>query len=272
MMQMPINNRQPTDHMPQSWQRLLNFRWVVLNLLFAFYLLFLQPLLLRRLSGVITRHRTDWPLAVLLVSVQVIELLGMALKKSELRRRLLLHGEPASTQGWSFLIWIVHITLNVILLMTALQALGIPVAHAETNSTAQIALMIGFTFVIFKELGILFWWLSLGKAPADAEVPPPPHALQPAASDLLLLAYSAVAFTSLWDWTAATTPIHTANLFITGVEYMAASLMFLIAFTASRGLLLIEEISAIRNQQQVTLHILAISVNLVIALWTLSRI
>jgi hypothetical protein len=266
MMQMPLHDPNPSDQIPYSWQKLLNYRWVVLNLLFTLYLLFLQPLLLRRLSGVITRHRTDWPLAVLLMGVQLIELAGMALKAPDLR------GKAASTRGWSFLIWIVHITLNVILLMTAMQALGIPISQAKTNSSVQTALMIGFTLVIFKELGVLFWWLNLGDAQANTTILPPSHPLQPAVSDLLLLAYSAVAFTSLWDWTAATTPIHTSNLFIAGVEYMAASLLFLIAFTASRGLLFIEEISAIRNQQQATLHILAISVNLVIALWLLPRI
>jgi hypothetical protein len=221
---------------------------------------------------VITRHRIDWPLAVLLLGVQFIELAGMALKAPDLRRRLHRHDKIASTRGWSFLIWIVHVTLNVILLMTAMQALGIPIAQAETIPSAQTALMIGFTLVIFKELGILFWWLNLDIVPTGAEISSIPHPLHPAMADLLLLAYSAIAFTSLWDWTAATTPIHITNLVSAGVEYLAGSLLFLITFAASRGLLLLEEISAIRNRQQITFHILTVIVNLLAALWLIPRI
>jgi hypothetical protein len=83
--------------------RLLRFRFFWLNLLFVGYLWLLQPAVLQRLFASSQGSRPDWLMGGILLGIQVIEVVGLLLKRPVgCQRQLEL--PPAAirnTHGWS---------------------------------------------------------------------------------------------------------------------------------------------------------------------------
>ncbi len=239
---------------------LLQNRTIPLNILFAGYLVFLQPLLLQRLQATGGYQSFDPLVGGMLIVLQLVELAGVFLKlpvatylsHHHFNNKLMKNPNLAAAAiGCILFPWIFHLLIAVFLGSLALDVL-IP-----SESTRDLAAVIGIFVIIFKETAFIALNNPvIGTANPTQPVPPnnplltartapglftPPEqitlslALRDLLGDLLLLLYSAGCYTVLWD----------ANPFFTGSAWgldLFALIYFVIVYISIRSIYFMQDI------------------------------
>lgn len=214
-------------------QRFLVFyRTLLLNLLFVGYLVFLHPLLLQRVQATDDFRFADPFLGGLLLSLQLFELAGVYLKHPA--SVYYFHHYPARgpAQGSTLqqlgvagfvLAVVLHLALSSLLALLAAHLLGVPMGD-DAGFLPGLALVTLVFVVIAKEaVFIVAWYNPFAGTAVSLQQRPPGDAITTLApltlggplvvperltlgamlrdllGDLLLLVFSAVGYTVLWD-------------------------------------------------------------------------
>lgn len=226
------------------FQDILHKRGILFNLLFFVYLLFFQPLLLRRVSWVIERGQTDFWLGMLMITVSILETFGIFWKTPAVAQRLkqakrLGEADDAGF-GFIFLVWIFHTVIAVSLMMMAFNAFGI----WRTGQTDEIngwamGIMVA---VIIKEIVILVFWIDQFTTSAEENKLTKTNLFNREIwGDIALFLFGAVAFTSIWEFIASNTPIDGGHIIYILIQYALAVLLCLMFFLPIRSLFIFEE-------------------------------
>ncbi len=186
------------------------YRTLLLNLIFAAYLVFLQPTVLQRLEATKGYRSADPLMGVLLLALPLLEVGGVYLKHpasayyfhhctaKRLRDDPMVGGVGV---GIFLCAVILHLGMSVFLAIMAFQVLG--VRTGEGGALLPLIGLTGFIFlVIFKEvLFMVLWYNPFGGSTDPPAQLTPKLLLRDGLGDLLLLIFSAVGYTALWDAT-----------------------------------------------------------------------
>jgi hypothetical protein len=216
---------------------LFRFRGILFNLLFLGYLALLQPLVLRRLDGVLERGAVDPLLGVLLLVVPWLELAGLYLKAPVVLARLRTNSARWPTT-LPIVVWMAHLVLNIMLLV------GFACFGVNSGDDPPLWGVLLMAAVVIKELFFLLYWtlkVEPGKEPRETRFLQETWFLRELAGDLLLLPFALLSFSCLWQMLVARNPIHYSSPGDAAVELALAVFVFLLLFTASRSLYVIEE-------------------------------
>lgn len=183
----------------------LEYRNLLLNLLFGGYLLFLQPVLLRRLEATHGYSIPDPLIGSILLMLPLIELAGVYLKRPVFAfrfatcfpdNRSLLQNSRLRILAivFTFFSQLFDMSLSAVFAFAALKMLGI-------TSQAMLCLPV-FPVIMFRGLFVGMMWYSAifgeiaMKAPKQIDMRLAWHDLL---GDVLLLFYAAIGYTVLWD-------------------------------------------------------------------------
>lgn len=248
-------------------------RFVWLNLLFASYLGWLQPVVIERLTAAEQRSDPDWVIGGLLLGIQAIEILGLLFKRpasAYFTRQNPDTSPPGSGRESLKIVLFVftpvfHILLAAVLTGIALDLLQIGI-HEGTSLLLQCLSLLVFFAVLTKEAFFAVLMLSMGFAvpvsgtkPASSgpawvqrlnrwlEPPTNDHLSlvdlwKDLAGDLMLLAFTALAYTTTWDFIILSgSPLRSQGserIF----EYLGISLFFLVIYLGNRSVYLMEDL------------------------------
>ncbi|MCG2785669.1 MAG: hypothetical protein L6461_11235 [Anaerolineae bacterium] len=278
---------------------LQRYRFIWLNLLFAGYLWWIQPAVLQRLIASEQRQSPDWVMGSILLGIQVIEIVGMLFKRpvsAFYARRYPDSNPPGSWQENVKVILFIftpifHIGLASVLTIVALGLLKMGVRE-ETATVLQCLSLLLFFAVLMKEAFFVTLMLGIGVAGSTYENAPtsshtiwvdrlnrwlsPPVAaqlthrdiLKDITGDLLLLIFTALAYTSAWDSIVASSPLHAQGidrLF----EILGVSLFFFMVYFANRSIYLMQELSIQQSQTTKTFAWISLLAIWLSALWPL---
>lgn len=233
----------------------LRRRSFLVTLLFFGYLVFIQPEVLHRLAAVIDRGQADPITGCLLLAALIVESAGLVLIWPALRSRL--HSSPQRIGNEIlFLIWMSHLALTAILALAGLQALGVPI---EATETAEIGIggifLLGFfTLLVLKEIAVLLAALGAGEprqAPGAVDADPQWREF---AGELLILPFSALGFTLLWEFVARRTPTAWDNPALALVDLVGWALFYAIAYLGARAVALLNEWLTLRTPAAWAVH------------------
>jgi hypothetical protein len=248
-------------------------RFIWLNLLFTVYLWLLQPAVLQRLGASTQGNDPDWLMGGLLLGIQVIEMAGLLLKRPVGAFYARRYPDSNAPGGWwenakvalFVFIPIFHLSLAAFLAMIALGLLKMGGGN-ETAAILQCLSVLLVFAIITKEAFFVTLLLGIGLAgsaldhniPTGAYAPwveranrwlAPPEitqitqkdALKDMAGDLLLLAFSALAYTALWEFITADAlrAQGSGRLW----EYLGVSILFFMVYFTTRSVYLMQELS-----------------------------
>jgi hypothetical protein len=266
---------------------ILKYRSIPLNLLFAAYLIFLQPIVVQRLQQTRSYTRIDPLVGYLLIALQLMELIGAALKLP-MSSYLYLHrfnrkimNSPtwgSASVGCLLFPWIFHLLIAVILGFFALDML---VSDQSSRGWLGVAMVF---LVIFKETAFIALNnpvigtgdpsnppsrnnpLHLARTSRGLFTPPKQISIGLAICDLLgdlmLLAYGVVGFTVLWD----------ANPFFTGSAWgldLFAFIYFFVIYVSLRGIYFMQDVFLESSRMQKIASLLSFCVVLIVSMRTL---
>jgi len=246
-------------------------RWraVILNLLFAGYLLTAQPVMLQRMTAHLDTGRPDFWLGVAFLALPLLELLGLYFKAPAILARLEQTVPISVTEGavLPLAAGLAHMMLHTFLLFTGLHALGLDIPE-QAEDPASLLWMGLMAALVIKELFLLAYVASLFQerrawfASSLALPGSPPEWL----GDLLLLASAAFGFTALWDFAATRTPFHWSNPLLALVDLVGFALFFAIALLAAWGVPLCTEWYTARTRASRWLLLATTAINFSVAL------
>jgi hypothetical protein len=251
---------------------LLRYRFIVLNLLFMVYLWIIQPVVLARINTSATRYQPDWWMGGLLLGIQLLEIVGFLFKEPVSRYLADHKSDPVVPDGW------ISNTQTILLIFTPILHLGFSsfltliawslLFPSNGEGTSMNFLLVVVIFlVITKEAVFIVLLLSTGTGgvlplPLDRDSVHPilawlalkniqiitlPDTFREIAGDFLLLIFSALSYTALWEYLISSSPIHSrgGDLFY---AYLGASILFVLVYVSTRSVYLMQEISALRNR------------------------
>jgi len=100
---------------------LIHQQGLIFNLLFVIYQLFLKQPLLQNLKLIHNHLYKNYLLAILFISISILEVLGYFIKLPNVQKRLLKHfiekKEIVKVGGFATFSWMLHLVLGIILLM-----------------------------------------------------------------------------------------------------------------------------------------------------------
>ncbi len=242
-------------------------RWraVILNLLFAGYLLTAQPVMLQRMTTHLDTGHPDFWLGVAFLTLPLLELLGLYFKAPAILARLE-QTTPLSVTESAILplaAGLAHMILHTFLLFTGLHALGLAIPEQAEDPAALLWMGLMAALVI-KELFLLAYvaslfqerrvWFASSGSPLEW------------LGDLLLLASAAFGFTALWDFAATRTPFHWSNPLLALVDLVGFALFFAIALLAAWGVSLCTEWYTARTRPSRWLLLATTAINFSVAL------
>lgn len=265
----------------------LKYRSIPLNLLFAAYLLYIQPVILLRLNQTVGYTKTDYLVGWSLLILQIVELAGAALKlpvstyyyRFYFSKKLMTNPTLGSASvGCLLFPWIFHMLLAIFLGFIATDVL---IVEKEVRGWVNVGMVFA---LIFKETVFIALnnpMIGTGD-PAELQVKNSPlslarmsrglfkvpsHitlglALRDLLGDLMLLAYAAIGFTVLWD----------ANPFFTGSAWgldLFALIYFLIVYVSLRGVYFMQDVFLEGNRWQKIGSFLSFLLVLAVSMFTL---
>ncbi len=239
---------------------ILKYRSIPLNLLFAAYLLLIQPLVLHRLTQTAGYTRTDLLVGWGLLTLQLMELVGAALKlpvssyyyRNYFSKKLMTNPTLGSASvGCLLFPWIFHMLIAIFLGFIATDVL---IADQEIRGWVNVGMV--FALIIKETAFIALNNPMIGTGdPADQTAKNSPLslarmsrglfkapayitlglAIRDLIGDMMLLAYAAFGFTVLWD----------ANPFFTGSAWgldLFALIYFFIVYVSLRGIYFMQDV------------------------------
>ena len=207
--------------------KLLNNRGVVFYLLFIGYLITLHPDLLNRLATA-SRSNPDPLLGWIFLLIPFLELIGFWLKLPYLP-----HPTPQQVKKPSggtillkVLLPILHVGMSAFLFIVGTQIAGLQ-PEGDAPWTWQLLYVIGFFLILFKELGFLTLFFTFAGVEWTATQQYPPdilflkrlrgsiremrlrHLAEDTLGDALLLVFSSLGYTALWEYVGMSSPLRT---------------------------------------------------------------
>jgi hypothetical protein len=275
-------------------------RFIWLNLLFAGYLWLLQPAVLQRLDASTQGNDPDWLMGGLLLGIQVIEMAGLLLKRPVGAFYARRDPDSNAPGKWDTLkvalfvfIPIFHLSLAAFLAMIALGLLKMG-GGSETAAILQCLSVLVVFAIITKEAFFVALALGIGLAgsafdhntPTRAPAPwveranrwlAPPEitqitqkdALKDMAGDLLLLAFSALAYTTLWEFGTADALRAQGSERLW--EYLGLSILFFMVYFTTRSVYLMQELSLQQSRAARVFTGVSFLVVWLSALWAIPR-
>lgn len=254
---------------------LQRFRAVWLNLLFAAYLVFLEPPVYERLSAAIERGWPDLFMGSLLIFIQLLEVAGMLMKRPVSAYFARVYPpNPAAGSGrengrviLTIFALIFHLAGSAFLTLVALDVMSAGNGMGDTGGAWGLLL---FFVVLVKEAFVVSMLLGMGGGAAMYKEPgqKPKNwverlsswlvakqldtirlkdALLDLGGDLLLLVFSTLAFTALWGVVSGSSPLHGQGLERLP-EYLGISFLFLGAYFTTRSVYLMEGLSVMQSR------------------------
>jgi hypothetical protein len=221
--------------------RFIQPRQLFLTLWFLAYFIWVQPLILERVAR--APDQKDFTLALILIAVQVTELAGTWLKFPALYARVQANRSRSWGQLIVGLLMLTHIFITALLAFTTIELFGLDLSDdAFLPGMAAFAL---FFAALMKEGFFLIWWFQL-MGMKTGSLPPPPKAIPISVAEIigdgLLVVFSALAYTVVWEQIATDTFITAGKPFELMLEYSGAVVFFLMVFPATRSLYYAEEL------------------------------
>ncbi|MFZ6029207.1 MAG: hypothetical protein ACOYYS_15960 [Chloroflexota bacterium] len=278
---------------------LQRFRFVWLNLLFVAYLWWLQPVVIQHLADS-TPGAPDWALGSLLLGIHGLEVIGLLLKRPVGAFYARHYPDTSPVGSWRdnmkvvLLVFtpIFHLSLAAMLALVAFERLQMGIGTGSGAALQCLAVVLFFA-VLTKEA--VFATLLLGtalagsareQAMAPSDAPPwaqrlnkwlnPPllpsitatDMLKDMAGDLLLLAFTALAYTATWETIAgASHDPGDGDIF----AYIGLSIFFLMIYFTNRAVYLMQALSVRQNRMAGLLSWASFLVTWLTALWALSK-
>lgn len=221
---------------------IIRSRQFFLTLWFLAYFIWVQPIILTR--SLQAPEQKDISLGLILVGVQVLELIGTWLKYPSVYARVQANRSRSWLQLISGLLVLTHIMITALLAFTTLRFLGL-----DLDNDAFIPGLVGlaiFFAALIKEGFFLGWWFQL-MGMKGAPLPSLPETISPTIAEIIgdgfLSIFSALAYTIVWEQTAASSFIVLGTTsFKLVLEYLGAAFFFLLVFPATRSLYYTEEL------------------------------
>lgn len=274
---------------------ILHYRFIVLNLLFGLYLWLLQPVLLARMQLASSTHQPDWLIGGLVIASQVFEVIGLYLKgplNTYFAQRFpptVQKGSLADNTRVAVLVLapILHLGFSVILSLVAFD-MCFPAGEAEPSMMVKCLPAILVYAVIFKEAFVIISLISVGTG--NGAIIPPAYSfaggrfkdvvrpkpmetitlrdvLLDSLGDLLLLAFSTLAFTAAWDFITSISPIQqTATVYN---AYLGATLFFIMIFVGTRSTYLMQELATHQSRWNRLIFWFSLAVMWLASLWSI---
>jgi hypothetical protein len=273
---------------------ILHYRFIVLNLLFGLYLWLVQPGLLARMQLAASTHQPDWLIGGLVIGSQVFEMIGLYLKgplNTYFAQRfppILQKGSLADNTRIAVLVLapIFHLCFSVLLSLVAFE-MCFPAGGAESSMVVAWLPVILVFAVIFKEAFVIISIISVGTG--NGAILPPPYSLvdgkfrevsRPRSidqitlkdvlldslGDLLLLAFSTVAFTASWDFITSISPIQqTATVYN---AYLGATIFFFMVFVGTRSTYIMQELATHQSRWNRVIYWFSLGIMWLASLWS----
>jgi hypothetical protein len=230
---------------PSLTYRLLKNRGLFFYLLFIGYLIVLHPVLLRRLAGA-SLATPDPLIGWIFLIIPFLELAGFLLKYQVLAHYAE-HYPHKPLTGLMLAIYflpMVHLGMSGFLFIIGAQLAGL---QPEGNAPVywQLLYVAGFFLIMIKEAVFLAIFVAMSGMqstktqflPEISRLKPPHktlpeiplnHLVQDALGDLLLLIFSSLAYSALWEYIGMSSPFHTH----VGVEeYIRQLIGFMVYFS-----------------------------------------
>jgi hypothetical protein len=202
---------------------------LLFTLWYIVYFYLLQPPLLRRLEAL--SRSPDLGLGLLLLSLQLLEVLGLWLKYPAVRWRM--RHYPTTSAAGAFLTFMSvlgHMGLTTGLLsFTTLSAFGVELTGEPAVVPIVLALL--FFFAMLTKEGFLLGFVLKYPLPVSGFNQRFPRASEYVA-DVILALFDAVAYTVVWQRSIATSFLTATTLGGRIVEYLGAVLFFGLVFPA----------------------------------------
>jgi hypothetical protein len=287
--------------MADSLYKVLQQRSIFFYLLFLGYLAFVNPYLMARLSTTASGH-IDVVLGWFLLILLFLELWGFWLKHP-IMVYYTRYSAVDETPSKKFLSWlndaimllgviffpIFRIGMGIFLYITATQIGGLDPGDGMPLWQALL-FGAGFLIVIIKELGmIVLFFTPYGLRGASNDTYPTlswhgrangvypselefSHLLRDALGDLVLLAFTAVAYTVLWDGIGLTSPVQANSFKEYILAYLGLSLYFLMTMLPLRSVYLFQAITTPQTGYQRIWMVIRFSVLFLVAISSYPRI
>lgn len=272
------------------------YRFLLLNLIFGVYLIWLQPVVLERLDVAVNKDIPDFFLGGLLLGIQLIEIIGLMIKRPIHAYWAKMYPSDDLANGFWSNMNVVGLILSPILHMALSALLGIFAFDLlNTNSKSQVPFILGICpvilvfIIIAKEAVFTVLVLSMGaqnslfKEPAQSNAEsflrrlfdPAPlteitlhDVFKDFLGDLMLLVFSGLTYTTCWEFLIRNNAINPSSSEVF-FEYLGLSILFLLVFISNRIIYLVQEISTKQSRSARAISLLSFLLVWIIAMWTI---
>jgi hypothetical protein len=218
--------RHPDSLVTSLAHQLLNRRGIFFQLLFIVYLITLHPDLLSRLSKA-SRSHPDPLLGWSFLLIPFLELVGFWLKVPYLPHDTRQQSQKRSSGTIILIVLlpVLHVGMSAFLFIAGTQIAGLQ-PEGDAVWYWQLLYAVGFFLVIFKELGFIAMFLTFAGIEWTANQQDPPdilflrrlrksvqqirlrHLVEDALGDALLLVFSSLGYTALWEYVGMSSPLN----------------------------------------------------------------
>ncbi|MGC9357593.1 MAG: hypothetical protein ACP5GX_07000 [Anaerolineae bacterium] len=206
--------------------KLLKNRGIFFYLLFIGYLVVIHPGFINRLSET-SLSNPDPLLGWVLLLLPFLELVGFWLKYPYLARHV--RNYPQKRSNWTIMVMVLlpvfHLGMSAFLFIVGTQIAGLQ-PRGDAAWYWQLLYVVGFFLVIIKELVFLLMFFLVGGMEWTRDQPYPPdvlllkrlrkkvqeirlnHLIEDTVGDVLLLIFSSLGYTALWEYIGMSSPIY----------------------------------------------------------------
>ena len=207
---------------------LLKYPGLLINFLFLVYFAVLGPVVYARLLRVIDRGERDPQLAAAFLIAPFLELAGLRMVAPALIDRLA--QAPRQPNSLPIVVWQAHMVLSVVMLLNGFSCL-----QFDTTNGPPLLGIVLLAAMVIKEIAYLLYWIDRSDSKHRRIRRPPVTASMQLSASLLVMPYTALGFTGMWDLLIARRPIHWSQPADAVVELALAVFIFLVLFAASRS-------------------------------------
>jgi hypothetical protein len=244
---------------------LFKYPGLLINLLFLAYFALLGPGVLVRLLRVTERGARDPLLAAAFLIAPFLELAGFYMVAPSLMDRLA--QAPRQPNTLPVVVWQAHLVLSIVLLLN-----GFACLQFDTKNSPPLLGIVLVAAMIIKEIGYLLYWIMQSDDKHRLiRRPPLVNPGRQLTASLLVMPFTGLGFTGMWDLLIARNPIHWSQPGDAALELALAVFIFLLLFAASRSIFFIEEWAFLRGRGPVLMWTGTLLLNLLLALSGLPR-
>ena len=231
----------------------LSLRFAVINIVFALYVLFLQPILLPFLKNAAdnTVSGSNPVIGALLLGALLLEVPGLYYRMKQIGNRLLSlypkRAGSAITVPYILLPVILHTALGVIITIYAFHSFGFGF------HTDEWMFRLFFIIALVRE-GIIIYILYSRKIPIQ---PVPIRKLTPFITDGILFYFNCIAFTATWEVISTGNGAESSITFAL-LHFFFASILFLMFYLPCNLTYLAEDFLMLRGKRELLIRLTAL--------------